>query len=189
LSSWTELGRRYPKAKAALAEIRDRGAREFAAGGGHFDLFMEVNAINRQLGQQEATLALFKSIQSRNFQLARQCYRSAEELLVEAGDYALCASFVPNFQKRFETIRAARERMLELADRSPAVNQTLLGEQAERTFVKETRQLVEILVGTGRKLDAEKIRDSAVAVLDVPELKSAVTDAEQRVASRSAPAR
>jgi len=189
LSSWTELARRYPKAKAALVEIRDRGEREFAGGGGYFDLFSEISAINGYLGQKDATLALFKSIQSRNFQLARQCYRSAEDLLVEAGDYALCARFVPDFQKRFETIRATRERMLELADSAPAVNQTSLRKHAERTFVKDARQLVEILVGTGRKMDAEKIRDKAVAVLSVPELQSAVTDAEQKVVSRSAPAR
>ena len=55
--------------------------------------------------------------------------------------------------------------------------------------LKDTRQLVEILVGVGRKADAEEIRDQAVTVLDVPELQSAVTDAEQKVASRSAPAR
>jgi tRNA A-37 threonylcarbamoyl transferase component Bud32 len=189
LSYWVELARRYPKAKEALVEIRDRGEREFAGGGGYPELFSEISAINGYLGQKEATLALFKSIQSRDPRLARQCYRSAEELLVEAGDYALCASFVPDFQKRFESIRAVRERMLKLADRTPEVNQTSMREQAARTFVKDTRQLVEILVGTGRKADAEKIRDQAVAVLNVPELQSAVSDAEQKLASRSAPAR
>ena len=52
---------------------------------------------------------------------------------------------------------------------------------AEDRFVSQTCQLIEILVGVGRKADAEKIRDQAVAVLDDARLKSAVSDAEARV--------
>jgi hypothetical protein len=189
LSYWVELARRYPKAKEALVEIRDRGEQEFAGRGGYVELFSEISAINGYLGQKDATLTLFKSIQSRNFQLARQCYRSAEELLVEAGDYALCARFVADFQKRFESIRAARDRTMEIVNRTQGVDRTSLSKHAQQTFIKDARRLVEILVGTGRKADAENIRDQAVALLDVPELQSAVTDAEQKVASRSAPAR
>jgi tRNA A-37 threonylcarbamoyl transferase component Bud32 len=181
LSSWTELARRYPKAKEALVEIRDRGTRAFAEGEGYFGLFMDVSAINEQFGQKDATLALFKSIQSRDPKLARQCYWSAEDLLVETGDYALCASFISDFQRRFESIRAARERVLELVDRNGAMNQTSLRRHAERTFLKDVRKLVEILVGVGRKAEAEQIRDQAVAVLNVPELQSAVADAEKNV--------
>jgi hypothetical protein len=44
--------------------------------------------------------------------------------------------------------------------------------------------LIEALVGTGRKPDAEKVRDQAVAILDNPRLKSAVGDAEVRVKER-----
>jgi hypothetical protein len=51
---------------------------------------------------------------------------------------------------------------------------------AENNFVGQTRQLIEILVATGHKADAEKIRDEAVAILDDARLKSAVSDAEQK---------
>jgi len=40
--------------------------------------------------------------------------------------------------------------------------------------------LIEILVGVGRKAEAEGIRDQAVAVLNIPQLQSAVDDAEKR---------
>jgi hypothetical protein len=89
LSYWMELAGRYPKAKQALVEIRDRGTSEFASGGGSFVLFTEVSAINREFGQQDATLALFKSIQSLNPKLARECYPTVEDLLMEKGEYAL----------------------------------------------------------------------------------------------------
>jgi hypothetical protein len=180
-----ELARRYPKAKQALIEIRDRGASEFNGGGGHFALFMEVSAINRELGEQDATLALFKSIQSQDPKLARQCYPTVEALLMEKGEYALCASFIPNFQASFENFCAIRERMLEIVDRSPEINQAALRRQAQQTFIKDTRKLIEILVGIRRISEAEKIREQAVAVLDVPELQSAVAEAEQKVAQIS----
>jgi hypothetical protein len=41
--------------------------------------------------------------------------------------------------------------------------------------------LIEILVATDHKADAEGIRDQAIAVLDDARLKSAVDDAAQKV--------
>jgi hypothetical protein len=52
---------------------------------------------------------------------------------------------------------------------------------AEDRFTSKVRQLIEILVGTDHKADAEDVRDQAVAVLDDARLKSAVRDAEERV--------
>ncbi len=57
---------------------------------------------------------------------------------------------------------------------------------SESYFVRQNCQLIEILVGVGRKPEAESIRVQAVAVLDHPQLKSAVTDAEARIQQRSA---
>jgi len=181
LSQWTELARRYPKAKEALLEIRDRGANEFAQGGGYFELFMEVAAINRELGEQEATLALLKSIQARDPKLARQCYFVAEELLIEKGEYALCASFIKDFQERFERNRSTRERTLANLDRFPETNRAPLQESADRSFISSSRILIEILIGIGRKIEAESIRDQAISVLNVPEFLTAVEDARQAV--------
>ena len=61
---------------------------------------------------------------------------------------------------------------------------TIRSSAGEDRFVGQTRQLIEILIGTGHKADAEKIRDQAVAVLDDERLKSAVTDAEKRIQQR-----
>jgi tRNA A-37 threonylcarbamoyl transferase component Bud32 len=181
LSSWMELARRYPKAKDALVEIRDQGTRDFEQGGGDFDVFMEVAAINRELKQQDATYALFKSTDARDPRLASQCYFAAEDLLLERGDYSLCARFIPSFQQRFEHNREARERMLSILDRSPEANRIPLRKQADQSFIKSSRILVEILVGIERKAEAESIRDQALVVLNVPELQSAVADAEVKV--------
>jgi hypothetical protein len=73
LSDWTELARRYPKARQAMIETRDRGTRAFAEGHGYFQLFMEVVRLNERLQDEAATEALFKSIEHSDPTLAKQC--------------------------------------------------------------------------------------------------------------------
>jgi biopolymer transport protein ExbD len=62
-------------------------------------------------------------------------------------------------------------------------------QQADNYFVGQVGQLVEILVGVGRKAEAEKIQTAALAVLTLPELQTAVADAETRVRERRSSAR
>ena len=185
LSDWMELARRYPKAHQALIEVRDEALSNFASGGGYFALFMEVAAINRELGEQDRTLELFESIRTRDPKLARQCYYAAEDLLVEKQQYDVCASFISDFQARFRQVRDTRDRSSNLAERTPRLNQSDFHRAADQAFIRDTRKLIEILVGVGRKAEAGRIRDEAIAVLNVPELQSAVTDAEQKVAKFS----
>ncbi|MDR3402031.1 MAG: protein kinase [Chthoniobacter sp.] len=171
LSEWSELARRYPKARQVLIEVRDRDAETFAKGGGYGNLFDEVASINRELRDDETTVALFKSIRQKDPALASQCYFYAEDALARKGEYALCSSYISNPQARFEAIRTgwAMERKLDQAG------------NASNRFVANTCQLIEILVGAGRKTEAETIRDEAVALLDDARLKSAVSDAEEKI--------
>jgi serine/threonine protein kinase len=203
LSDWIELGRRYPKAKKALIEIRNQKTRKFMAGQGYYDLFSEVWAINRELQDEDATLALFKTIQQQDKELAGQCFGLVEGLLVQRGEYDVCLSYIGDFQANFESIRKSWERMKQWEDHTAEMRQQqsqrlqALAKTnsmfspvpfsppgppkfADNNFVGQVRQLVEILVGTGHQADAEKIRGEAVTVLDDPRLKSAVSDAEQK---------
>jgi serine/threonine protein kinase len=109
LSEWIELGRRYPKAKAALVEIRDAKTREFEQGRGYSDLFQEVSSINSYLQNDNATLALFKWIGQRDSALAQQCYIFAEDALVQNGEYGLCLHYIGDPQSRFELFKRGWE--------------------------------------------------------------------------------
>jgi hypothetical protein len=208
LSQWVELGRRYPKAKEALTEIRDRDARLLAEGKGYADLFTDAQAINRELQDENATYELFKTIREKDPQLAGQCYFWVESLLVAKGEYQWCYDHMGDPQFRFDSIRrlfdmerANHQRMAATQQQtremiaesnrkngwtnvppfSPPDTSAMLKKSAEDRFVGQVRQLIEILVATGHKADAEKIRDQAVAILDDPRLKSAVTDAEHKI--------
>lgn len=191
LSQWVELGRRYPKAKQALLEIRDRDAQLLASGQGYAKMFMDVNSINNYLGQEDATLALFKQMYENDPKLAGECFYYAEDLLLKKGEYALLLKCVGEPQAHFESARRgfevqieSQQRMAEMRKRHPmpagAPAPTDFSKFATNNFVGQVCKLVEILVATGHQADAEKIQNQAIAVLDDARLKSAVSHAEKK---------
>jgi serine/threonine protein kinase len=208
LSEWVELGRRYPKAKAALLEIRDQETRALSQGKGYADMFTEVQAINRELQDNDATYALFKTIREQDPQLAAQSYFWVEPLLVSKGEYQWCYDHMGDPASRFASIRrdyemeiSNQKRMGETRERtqrviaemnkkngmtnlptfSPPDTLAMIKKSAEDRFVGGVRQLIEILVGTGHMAEAGKIRDEAITVFNDARLQSAVSDAEKKV--------
>jgi serine/threonine protein kinase/tetratricopeptide (TPR) repeat protein len=207
ISDWVELGRRYPKAKQALIEIRDQDTRKLADGRGYADLFTDVNAINHELQDDDATYALFKTIREKDPQLAGQCYFWVESLLVAKGEYQWCYDHMGDPQSRFDNLHrtfdmdtANQKRMAETQQRSrqmmadlnrahgwtnlpafsPPDTSVMIKKASDDRFVGQVRQLIEILVATGHEEEAEKIRGQAVAVLDDARLKSAISDAQEK---------
>jgi tetratricopeptide (TPR) repeat protein len=203
IMNWTELGRHYPKAKQALIEIRDHDVREFSEGRGYSELFSEIQSLNRELQDDGATLALFKTIYPQDKQLAGQCYDYAENLLMQNGDYDLCLNCIGDPQARFESFRRGFEMQRESQQRMDEMRKKYpipvppaprlpggaftpptppdMGQMATNNFVGQVCKLVEILVATGHQADAEKIRGEAISVLDDPRLKSAVNDAKEKL--------
>jgi len=206
LSGWMELGRRYPKAKQALIEIRDNKTREITQGRGYSEMVQEVQAINHALQDDDATYALFQTIREKDPKLAEQSYFYLETLLVSKGEYQWCFSHMGDPQGRFNMIRQSfdmerdsQKRMAVMRQRtaqqmaamnqqhgltnswSPPDTSAMMKKSAEDRFVGHTLQLIEILVATGHKADAEVIRDQAIDVLDDPRLRSSVDDAAQKV--------
>jgi hypothetical protein len=204
LTEWVELGRHYPKAMQALIEIRDYDTKKLSGGGGTSDLFQEIAGINQALDKTEDTYLLYKGILTTNKKFASQCFWLAQDLLVDHGDYALCFEFMGDPQYRFEMIRNSfqmeldsQKRMADLnrinQEHMKRLNQTYfspldtsltLRQSATNRFIGSVRQLVEILVGSGHKSDAEKIRDAAAAIFNDARLQSAVADAEQVIQKR-----
>ena len=213
LSSWTELGRRYPKARQALIEIRDYDTREIMEGRGYSALVQEVQAINRELQDDDATYALFKTIRAKDTQLAGQSYFYLEDLLVSKGEYQWCYDHMGEPQARFDQIHQNMEMQLDNEKRMADIQQKLAQQRADWNqqhgvtntpsfsppdstgvlkklandgFVGKTRELIEIFVATGHMSDAENIRDQAIKILDDPRLQSAIADAQKTIQSKQA---
>jgi serine/threonine protein kinase len=210
VSEWEELGRRYLKAKRAMIEIRNNKTKEIVEGRGYVELVKDVQAINHQLQDDDATYALFKTVREKDPKLAGQLYFYLEDLLVSKGEYQWCFSQMGDPQRRFDMIRHGlemdrdnQERMVETRQRTaqliadmdqkrgvtnswaPPDTSAMMKKSGEDRFIGQTRQWIEILIGTGHKADAEKIRDQAAAILDDPRLTSAISDAEETIQKRS----
>ena len=174
LADWIELGRRYPKARQALIEIRDSKTREIDQGRGHSELFSEISSLNSYLQAEEETSALFKRIHQKDPALAAQCIHYARDALVKSREYELCLKYIPNVQEDFER---TRESWVDDKARAESSNNAQQFRQwADKRFVSEVSQLIEILAGAGRKAEAEKIRVQAAALVDDPQFKSAEAD-------------
>jgi tRNA A-37 threonylcarbamoyl transferase component Bud32 len=196
IMNWGELGRRYPKAKEALQEIRNRDVSEFTAGRGYSELFMEVQSLNEQLSDEDATVALFKTIYHQDKQLAGQCYSYVEDLLFQKGEYNLLLNYIGDPQSHFESIREnfefqikSQQHMAEIGAKrpfrvptySPAFTPPDTSQMATNNFIGQVCKLVILLVVTDHQSDAQKIQDQAVLVVDDPRLKSAVAQALGKV--------
>jgi hypothetical protein len=149
-------------------------------------------------------VALFKTIEQRDPRLAQECFNYAEDRLFQKGDYVTCRKHLGDPQKAFDRIRQGWQRMKQFEQQNEARRE----EQKERfqamaktnalfaqipdfpspppfaddNFVRQTRQLIEILVATGSKSDAENIQTQALAALKDPRLQTAVQDAETTIA-------
>jgi hypothetical protein len=163
LAYWLELAACYPEAMRALTAVRDRKAQALTGGKGSFELFHDVAAINGYLHEEPETVALFKRLHQTDPELARRCYPVAEKYLVAHQEYEVCVAYLPDPIARFEEARGLRQVHLELAGENPALGQSHLGEYAEVHFAEAVGRLIAILVGTGRRQDAERVRELALA--------------------------
>jgi hypothetical protein len=180
LAYWLELTACYPEAMQALTAVRDRKARALADGTGSFELFHDVAAINGYLHEEPETVSLFKRLHQADPGLARRCYHVAEKDLVDHEEYEVCVAYLLDPVARFEQIRGLRQIHLELAGESPALGQSHLGEYAEVHFAETVRRLIAILVGAGRRLDAEGVRELALAASASATVRAALDGALPR---------
>jgi len=174
LGYWANLAEKYPKAKKALIGIRDRGDRSLRDGPRSWEQFEEVAAINETLNERAKTVELFKALHGIDPGFAKLAYIAAEKDLAAEREYGLCAQYIPDPQARFRRIREMREVDLKLAQGEHGPRHRKI---AEQMFADQTCRLLAILVGAGRKPDAEKVRDQAFAVRNDRPFREAVEKA------------
>jgi hypothetical protein len=86
LSDWARLADMYPPALASLQATRDSGAKGLEAGKAGPFIFQEVQSINEVLGAVPQTIALFKTLDRKNPDLAEKCFIFIKEILLDQGE-------------------------------------------------------------------------------------------------------
>ena len=103
IGHWKELGDQYPPALASLKAIRDAGVKELEAGTGDHQTFEEVIAINGELGEDPASIELFKFIAARQPALARKWLVLIEDTLIDQGEIGLFAEHGGDLVRHLKT--------------------------------------------------------------------------------------
>jgi hypothetical protein len=129
-----------------------------------------------------------------------------EELLTQHGEYEKCLDYLGDPEVAFERIRQSWQQMKKFEEQIAARREQMKQFQemaktnplyahlpllaappkfADKNFVGQTRQLIEILVATDHPADAGKIQAQALTVLDDLRLQTAVSDAEKKLGKSS----
>lgn len=117
---WARLGRLYPPARTALAELRDRreealDALEIAPLGKESVSdrqceaarleFYDIASINRYLGEEERTLALFRRLDAGRPGMAVLFWPYLEGWMIDRNEMELVKKYMPDIEERWRSLK------------------------------------------------------------------------------------
>ncbi|HWL54951.1 MAG TPA: hypothetical protein VNQ90_21085 [Chthoniobacteraceae bacterium] len=161
LSAWKRLGDQYPPALASLKATRDADVRALNEGTGTREDFHDVSSINQELGEEDATVSLFKELHAQKPALAKKCFPVIQETLLAKGETDLFLQYAGELSSYMQT-RVDRHRKLtqfiELQEH-PGRESTL--KHFDDKLVNTALQLIAIAEKQGDQATAQKIREIA----------------------------
>jgi len=179
LYSWIKLSEKYPPAKRALVDIRDKNEKALLDGTGDFSNFHDLSAINKHLKEEDKTYKSFKALHDKYPKIARRCYQIAKDLLVDNKEYQICGKYIIDPIMEYEKIRYMRELNLSRMRTNSKRSTPRMRQYTDDLFIKNTCQLIEILIGLKKKPEAEEIQKKALRYFDHDKIKRAIKDTEQ----------
>jgi tetratricopeptide (TPR) repeat protein len=172
LSYWKDLGDVYPPALRAMRTIRDEKTRQLENGRGNRNLFQDVVALNRRLGQYEKSVRLFRQLDQQQPKLAKACWRFARTPVFRAKAYDLAAAYVGDPVREFDKLKTEYEQNIK------RYGQEYFGEQYrewnENRLVTRSVQLIEVALALGNEQAARAIQQKALATVDDDRIRDAV---------------
>lgn len=169
---WKELGDQYPPALASLKAIRDAGVRELETGTADPQTFLDVEAINGELGEDAATIELFKSLAAKQPALARKWLVAIEDTLIDQGEIELFAELggdlVRHLKRHFITYRATVSAIKSLSAHDRVADR--LEDSAEQ-LVETTLKLVAVANQQGDTAMATRLKTLAFRRVPDPRIQ------------------
>jgi hypothetical protein len=170
LEVWHELGRSYPPALQELRRVRDARTALLFAGSGTRDMFDEVAAINRQLGEVNLTVALFEELHAKQPHLAVQCSSLVRSELVATGKFEIASQYLSDPEAHVRDIcRALVEDVANINDQGESA---ALSRQAYIDIsANEVGLACSILRGIGELDEAQRLELLAISLIDSAALR------------------
>lgn len=193
LIGWRRLANQYPPALREMRRARDRAEewvrsnkddssafQKIAAVKGVVN-FQDAAALNRILKEDSRTIELFKWLDEHDPDFAHLAYIIAQDALVEAGEFALCETYLTG-RNSFDKIIKDHERHLEWTEiLYGGVENTPYIDSQYLTFARKAAYIVAILVNRDRLSDAKIIAEKAMQELEDEKLRNQIGDALQGI--------
>ena len=173
LSDWKSLGQVYPPAMKELKETRDKTTNIILKDGGSPQLFSEVAAINRTIGENSKTLELFEEMLSKYPHVAKSSWYYAKDDLFEAKRYDIIKQFIGNPLREYSRLVSNYTRDTTMAKTLPN-GSAFFKTYAENSFVKKAVQLIRFAAETGDFKAAKEVQESAIKVVKDYRLQEAI---------------
>jgi hypothetical protein len=157
LSHWLDLSEVYPPALLKLKEVRDQANYNVKNGMNASAFFHDFESINEKLGDSEQTVDLFKWLDSNQPEVAKNIYRLAQPVLVDAEEYKLCGKYLDSSVQYKRMVKYFRwGKTIEKEENNPQLNGF-----ADRKFIYDSSVLVALLVLNDQYQEAENIAEKA----------------------------
>lgn len=169
LTYWKQLGDVYEPALKAFVKIRDEKTELIEKRMGNRDLFHDVMALNRTLGEDDKTVDLFRKLDQDQKELASQCWKIAKRVVIKAKAYDLVRIYIGNLGQEFDKIVEVYDSNKTMYDNEN------FGEEFkaynENNFVEETLSLIKLAVALDDIENARDIQTDALSIIDDNRLK------------------
>lgn len=173
LNDWKSLGEVYPPAMKELRDTRDRGTNLMLKDGGSAQLFAEVRAINRTLGENSKTLEVFDILLEKYPDIAKSSWYYAKDDLFAAKRYDIIKKFIGNPMREYAVVASAYARDTTIMKRMPDAA-GFFKAHAENSFVEKSVQLIQFAVAVGDLKAAKEVQQSAMKVVTDYRLTDAI---------------
>lgn len=173
LGDWMDLAEKYPAALKAMQKVRDEKTDTLKSGRGNFNLFMDVNALNRTLKEESKTIDLFRLIDEKQPDLAKICWIVAKPVVIKNKGFDLADKYLGNLLTEFDVINERYEMMVSRSDKSK-VGRAQLKSMNENRLVEETLLLIETAKALNEVDTAKEIQKRALGLLDDRRLRKAL---------------
>ncbi len=162
LADWHELGKAYPPAMDKLKETRDDATKQVIKHKHDVrESFHDMSSINRELDEEETTVATFIRLDKDAPDVARNVYDLAQRSLLKAKQFALCRKYLEP-EKSYARIVEIYGMDIEFAEKHvPLAEKDHQLEVAERWFLNDSATLIVLLVVNKRQQEAESFAAKA----------------------------
>lgn len=160
---WKELADVYPPAMSELKRRRDTKTNLIMTGHGSKDLFADVQALNRTLGDTSKTVCLFKHITETQQNLAYECWPTAKETLFAAKEFKILHQYIQDPIDEFFIIK---DEYLDNLRYARKIQDSELKKLFNEQFAERCVLLIQFCLATFDKQTALEIQREALKTLN-----------------------